>query len=68
MAYLANLPGISRCIHTEAGTGQTLIEIYRIGNTKVLPVEEVSSLPCVDRVVRISGEYRAALVGCYQAA
>ncbi|UJP02182.1 MAG: hypothetical protein LZF85_10400 [Nitrosomonas sp.] len=63
MAHLANLPGISRRIHTEVGTEQTLTEIYLIGNTKVLSAEEVSSLPCVDRVVWISEEYRIALAG-----
>lgn len=68
MAHLVDLPGISKRIHTEVSTEQTLTEIYLIGNTKVLSAEEVSSLPCVDRVVSISGEYRAALAGCYQAA
>jgi len=64
MAHLVNLPGISTCIHTEVGTEQMLTEIYLIGNTKVLSAEEISSFPCVDRVVRISGEYRIALAGC----
>lgn len=58
MAHLANLSGISTRVHTEIGAEQTLTEIYLIGNTKVLSVDEVSSLPCVDRVVRISEEYR----------
>ena len=58
MAHLANLSGISTRVHTEVGTEQTLTEIYLIGNTKVLSIDEVSSLPCVDRVVRISEEYR----------
>lgn len=58
MAYLANLSGISTRVHTEIGAEQTLTEIYLIGNTKVLSIDEVSSLPCVDRVVRISEEYR----------
>jgi 3-deoxy-7-phosphoheptulonate synthase len=58
MAHLANFSGISARIHTEAGTEQTLTEIYLIGNTKVLSIEEVSALPCVDRVVRVSEEYR----------
>ncbi|UJO99182.1 MAG: hypothetical protein LZF64_08110 [Nitrosomonas sp.] len=64
MAHLANLPGISRRIHTEVGIEQMLTEIYLIGNTKVLSAEEVSSLPCVDLVVWISEEYRIALAGC----
>lgn len=58
LAHLANLPGISSRVHTEVGVEQTLTEVYLIGNTKALSVEEISSLPCVERVVRISEEYR----------
>ncbi|SEF45252.1 3-deoxy-7-phosphoheptulonate synthase [Nitrosomonas ureae] len=58
MAHLANLSGISTRIHTEVGVEQTLTEIYLIGNTKVLSIEDMGCLPCVDRVVRISEEYR----------
>ncbi|MCP5274426.1 MAG: 3-deoxy-7-phosphoheptulonate synthase [Burkholderiales bacterium] len=57
-AYLANLPGITTRIHTEVGAEQTLTELYLIGNTKALSVDEIGNLPCVDRVVRISEEYR----------
>ncbi|SET38852.1 3-deoxy-D-arabinoheptulosonate-7-phosphate synthase [Nitrosomonas marina] len=58
LAYLANLPGITTRIHTEIGAEQTLTELYLIGNTKALSTEEISILPCVERVVRISEEYR----------
>ncbi|MDP1557835.1 MAG: 3-deoxy-7-phosphoheptulonate synthase [Nitrosomonas sp.] len=58
LAYLANLPGISTRVHTEVGVEQSLIEVYLIGNTKTLSIEDISNLPCVDRVVRISEEYR----------
>jgi len=58
LAYLANLTGISTRVHTEVGIEQTLTEIYLIGDTKVLSVENISNLPCVDRVVRVSEEYR----------
>lgn len=58
LAHLANLTGISTRIHTEVGIEQTLTEIYLIGDTKVLSVEDISNLPCVDRVVRVSEEYR----------
>ncbi|MBY0474363.1 MAG: 3-deoxy-7-phosphoheptulonate synthase [Nitrosomonas sp.] len=58
MAHLANFTGISTRIHTEVGIEQTLTEIYLIGNTKVLSIEDVSCLPCVDSVVRVSEEYR----------
>ena len=57
-AHLANFSGISTRVHTEVGAEQTLTEIYLIGNTKVLSIEDVGSLPCVDRVVRVSEEYR----------
>ncbi len=58
MAYLANLPGITTRVHTEVGAEKTLTELYLIGNTKSLSTDEISNLPCVDRVVRVSEEYR----------
>lgn len=58
LAHLANLAGITIRVHTEVGTEQTLTEVYLIGNTKALSVEDMQSLPCVERVVRISEEYR----------
>jgi 3-deoxy-7-phosphoheptulonate synthase len=58
LTHLANLPGISTRVHTEVGSEQTLTEVYLIGNTKALPIEDMQSLPCVERVVRISEEYR----------
>lgn len=58
LAHLANLPGISTRVHTEVGVEQTLTEVYLIGNTKALPIEDMKSLPCVERVVRVSEAYR----------
>lgn len=58
LAHLVNLPGISSRVHTEVGAEQSLTEVYLIGNTKALSIEEISSLPCVERVVRVSEEYR----------
>jgi len=58
LSHLANLPGISTRVHTEVGVEQTLTEVYLIGNTKALPIEDMKSLPCVERVVRVSEEYR----------
>ena len=58
LAHLANMPGITTRVHTEVGIEQTLTEVYLIGNTMVLPFEDMQSLPCVERVVRISEEYR----------
>ena len=58
MTRLGSLPGISTRVHTEAGIEQVLTEVYLIGNTKALSFEDMQNLPCVDRVVRISEEYR----------
>ena len=58
MAYLANLPGVQTRIHQEQGAEQTLTEVYLIGNTSTLPLDYMQSLPCVERVVRVSQEYR----------
>ncbi len=58
LAHLANLPGITTRVHTEVGTEQTLTELYLIGNTKALSIDDIRNFPCVDRVVRISEEYR----------
>lgn len=58
MAHLANLPGIATRVRTEVGSEQTLTEVYLIGNTKGLPIEEMQNLPCVEQAVRISEEYR----------
>src|ERR1039458_1202135 len=58
MARLAQLPGISTRVHVERGAEKTLTEIYLIGNTKALDLAEMQGLPCVERVVRVSEEYR----------
>ena len=58
MAHLAGLSGIQARVHTEHGAQQTLTEIYLIGNTQPLDIKDMQSLPCVERVVRVSEEYR----------
>lgn len=58
IAQLAALPGIQTRVHVEHGKEQKLTEIYLIGNTKALEISDVQSLPCVERVVRVSEEYR----------
>ncbi len=57
-AQLDGLQGITYRIHTERGEEQTLTEIYLIGHTAALSMEEMESLPGVERVVRVSEEYR----------
>lgn len=57
-AHLSNLPKIDFRIHREVGTEVVLTEIYLIGNTAGLSVEDMKSLPLVERVVRVSEPYR----------
>ena len=56
--HLGQLPKIKTRIHQEKGAQQTLTEIYLIGDTASLSIEDMESLPGVERVVRISEEYR----------
>ena len=58
ISYFENLPDIENRIHTVQGTKQTLTEIYLIGKTEKISREDIESLPAVDRVIRISEEYR----------
>lgn len=56
--YLANLQDIKLRTHIVQGQQQNLTEIYLIGNTKPLDKEQIEALPAVERVIRISEEYR----------
>jgi 3-deoxy-7-phosphoheptulonate synthase len=58
LEFLQNMNNIQIRVHDEKGTRQTLTEIYLVGDTAALQTEEMSSLPCVERVVRVSEEYR----------
>lgn len=58
MEYLGNLPNITLRVHEEHGKEKVLTEIYLLGNTAALDAEEINSLPAVERVVRVSEEYR----------
>ena len=57
-SHLARLQNIETRIHRVEGVEQTLTEIYLIGNTAALSLDEMRSLPGVDHVVRVSEEYR----------
>ncbi len=56
--HLSRLPGIAARAHKVQGTQQDLTEIYLIGDTKTLSIEDIHALPGVERVIRISEEYR----------
>ncbi len=56
--FLANKPNVTTRVHKEVGTMQTVTEIYLIGDTAALDQNEIESLPAVERVVRVSEEWR----------
>ena len=56
--YLKNLPDIEVRRHLVQGRMQTLTELYLIGNTSALRKEDIASLAGVERVIRISEDYR----------
>ena len=58
ISYLSNLPGISYRIHEETGALQLLTELYLIGDTLSLDVATIEGFEVVERVVRVSREYR----------
>ena len=55
---LERLPNIQYRVHREVGSEVTLTEIYLIGNTGPLTIEQMQVLPCVAKVVRVSEPYR----------
>lgn len=57
-AYLKTLHGIKTRFHKVQGAEKQLTEIYLIGNTSALSLDEMRSLPGVDHVIRVSEEYR----------
>jgi 3-deoxy-7-phosphoheptulonate synthase len=56
--YLSRLPRIVARVHKVQGAQQELTEIYLIGDTKTLSAEDIHALPGVERVIRVSEEYR----------
>ena len=58
MRHLGGMPGISVRTHEVVGAQQTLTEVYLVGNTATLDAAEIQSFEAVERVVRISREYR----------
>ena len=58
METLAGLPDIRTRVHQIQGAERSVTEIYLIGNTKALRVEDMATLPGVEKVIRVSEEYR----------
>jgi 3-deoxy-7-phosphoheptulonate synthase len=57
-SQLERLPNVSFRVHREVGSEVTVTEIYLIGNTAALTIEQMQVLPCVAKVVRVSEPYR----------
>ena len=57
-AFLDNHPKVSVRVHTVAGAAQMLTEIYLIGPTSELSIDEIRGFAGVDHVLRVSEEYR----------
>jgi len=55
---ISKLPQISIKQHEVHGAQQTLHEIYLIGETSNIDKEALAALPAVEKVIRISDEYR----------
>ena len=58
MKYLEELKDIRVRVHNVTGAQQLLTELYLIGETASLDAHELESFPIVDRVIRVSREYR----------
>lgn len=58
LAHLQQLPGVRIKRHLVQGQQQTLTEIYLIGDTHALDQAALEALPGVERIIRISEEYR----------
>ncbi len=58
MGYLSNQKGIQVRVHEEKGSHQVLTELYLIGDTKSLDDNDIKAFAGVERVVRVSQEYR----------
>jgi len=58
LQYLEQLPDIEVRSHVVQGQQQQLTEIYLLGKTKMLDQDTIEALPAVERVIRISEEYR----------
>lgn len=56
--YLDNQPNIKVRMHEEIGVQQRLTELYLVGDTISLNAEEIKNFPVVEKVVRISREYK----------
>ena len=58
MESLERLPNIKTRAHRIQGTERSVTEVYLLGDTKPLAIDDMKSLPCVEHVIRVSEEFR----------
>jgi len=58
MELLERLPNITPRVHRIQGTERSVTEVYLLGDTKALAIDDMRSMPCVERVIRVSEEFR----------
>lgn len=58
MDFLSNQEGIQVRVHEETGSQHVLTELYLVGDTKSLNMNDISAFSGVEHVVRVSQEYR----------
>jgi 3-deoxy-7-phosphoheptulonate synthase len=56
--HVKKFPNVEMRVHQVHGAQQVLTEVYLIGNTSALSLDEIKSFPAVDHAVRVSEEYR----------
>src|SRR5215213_221273 len=56
--HVKKFPNVEMRVHHVHGAQQVLTEVYLIGNTSALSLDEIKSFPAVDHAVRVSEEYR----------
>lgn len=58
LGFVKALPGVKHRVHDEVGQQCTLTEIYLIGETASIDAADMGCFGIIDRVVRVSREYR----------
>ncbi len=58
LKYLGRFANIELRTHKEAGAHQVLTEIYLVGDTLSLNAKDIEAFVVVERVIRVSREYR----------
>ena len=58
MESLERLPNIETRAHRIQGTERSVTELYLLGDTKALAIDDMKALPLVENVIRVSEEFR----------